>query len=908
MTELFTFLDMFRVKKDGVFNYVGITSPKGRFLVPDNERDRFYDLYHTHVFENKLVCDLIERHEHIGYFLYDFDFKTDGPVSKHVYSESFITEILHIFSRILTKYLNIPPKAFKAFVMEKSLSQENPQKKDGLHIVFPYIVSYPQLQYLIRDELILMSEGLLGELKVTNPPKDIIDECVIEKNGWMMYGSNKPNGTPYLLTGIYDLSKKGVIEKVISSTYYVETKELVRLLSIRGFTMADLTPIYDAVKGIIEGWEKERTKKQIEEVKKTAGPRTNLNFYEHDISLVKRLVNILKPERATDYTTWMEVGWCLHTIDCRLLDTWIEFSKKSNSHAEEADHICKVKWEGMRNKGLNIGSLHMWAKQDNPTMYRSLIEDSISFHIYKSVLHKLEPKGNDAPSDMVYHVVQALKKKYGHFFVCSSYSKRTWFEFDGIRWVEDDDDVGLRRRIREELYNDYMNVGIKFHELYERLGSMKEEHPNVERYKKLSMATYNVATQLRSANFRKKVSEEASEQLYWDKERKSQFSSSSGSNSSKKFEEILNTQTHLIGMENGVYDLSTGEFRKSRCEDYLTLNTQLHWETFEWTDPIIDEIRAFLCQILPHEDTREYVMYTLASCLDGEIREEHFRIWVGSGGNGKSKLIELFELSFGEYCSKLSISALTQKRTSSSAPTPEIARLQGKRFAVLQEPNENEKLQVGIMKEMTGGDKIVARSLNKEPIEFKPQFKMVLTCNQLPKVPADDGGTWRRIRVVKFTSRFTENPDPDNPNEFPLDPMLGEKLHKWRHAFFWMLTEYYKRYRKNGLVDPESVKLSTREYQMNNDIYADFVSNHIESVPKGVIHIDNLFNTFQIWYRKAYPDRKCPSRKEVVTYMEKKYGAYQNAQTKRRGWRGLKLHDVQEEEDDDDDSEDEDML
>ena len=38
---------------------------------------------------------------------------------------------------------------------------------------------------------------------------------------------------------------------------------------------------------------------------------------------------------------------------------------------------------------------------------------------------------------------------------------------------------------------------------------------------------------------------------------------------------------------------------------------------------------------------RNYVLRFLSSCLSGEVREEKFYFWTGSGGNGKSKLIEL---------------------------------------------------------------------------------------------------------------------------------------------------------------------------------------------------------------------------------------------------------------------------
>jgi P4 family phage/plasmid primase-like protien len=428
-----------------------------------------------------------------------------------------------------------------------------------------------------------------------------------------------------------------------------------------------------------------------------------------------------------------------------------------------------------------------------------------------------------------------------------------------------------------------MNVGIKYNALAKSYTKTQSDHPNLEKYKEIASSICGLSKNLRDAKFRKKITEEACEQLYWDREKSEKFQGAS-------LEEVLDTHTHLIGLQDGVYDLKTHQFREGRCEDYITLNTIQKWKEYDWTDQIIDDIRDFLKKVLPDDEVREYVLFTMSTFIDGEIVNEHFHVWVGSGGNGKSKLIELFEYALGKYCAKLSVSALTQKRASSSAPAPDIVRLKGKRFVVLQEPNEKDKIQVGIMKEMTGGDKIIARGLNKEPIEFKPQMHLTLACNILPAVPPDDGGTWRRIRVVVFSSKFTDTPNPENKNEYVVDKNLSEKLKKWGPAFFWMLTQYYKKYKTHGYTEPEAVKLSTKEYQKNNDIYADFIDQHIEKVPNGILYSEEMFSVFQAWFRAAYPDRKCPSRKDMCAYMEKKYGVYISSKSKRRGWRGLKCH------------------
>ena len=109
--------------------------------------------------------------------------------------------------------------------------------KDGIHIMAPGIVVNEYLQLKFREFVYKNCDDIFN-FTFDNPYSDIFDRSVITQNGWMMYGSHKPKSSPYLLTGIYDLSKS-TPEKIYNSTYYVKTNELCRLLSIQDFTMAD---------------------------------------------------------------------------------------------------------------------------------------------------------------------------------------------------------------------------------------------------------------------------------------------------------------------------------------------------------------------------------------------------------------------------------------------------------------------------------------------------------------------------------------------------------------------------------------------------------------------------------------------------------------------------------------------
>jgi P4 family phage/plasmid primase-like protien len=311
---------------------------------------------------------------------------------------------------------------------------------------------------------------------------------------------------------------------------------------------------------------------------------------------------------------------------------------------------------------------------------------------------------------------------------------------------------------------------------------------------------------------------------------------------------------------------------------------------------IYKNICTFFEQIMPNCKVRKYLLRLLASNLHGENRDQLIHIWTGSGSNGKSILDNLLKLALGDYCDSLPIAALLYKRGASNAASPEIARLRGKRCVTAQEPDDDAKINTGIMKEITGDTTIYARHLNQNGFTFRPQFKLHLQCNKLPEISAQDGGTWRRIRVIDFPSKFVLK--PKEKNEFPIDMSLSRKIKEWGDFFSSLLILHYKYYKKNGLDAPDEVLMTTTTYKLNNDVVGQYLKEHLEFDvdPKSKLKcsITEVYRNFKIWFGDGGGSGKPPKRVDMKEYMEKKYG-----KMKPYGWHLRYITSVGDDDDDD---------
>lgn len=142
--------------------------------------------------------------------------------------------------------------------------------------------------------------------------------------------------------------------------------------------------------------------------------------------------------------------------------------------------------------------------------------------------------------------------------------------------------------------------------------------------------------------------------------------------------------------------------------------------------------------------------------------------------------------------------------------------LRGVRFATCQETDAGRRLDVAVVKRLTGGDTIRARRMRQDYIEFTPSHQPFLITNHLPKVPADDQALWARLLVVPFDQSFL------GCEHRGLEERLAKDLPA---VLAWAVAGWVEYQRLGSLEPPESVAAATSPYRVNNDHLAQFIED-----------------------------------------------------------------------------------
>ena len=865
--RLYKFLLRYRnesKKKTGMnlpYTNAAAAEPFGAYNIPDTEYNQFLKIYGDAVIAG-YKPHLTEKHKEYGPIVLDFDFNQAKEHNKRYYTSRTISNIIKLYNQIIKKYLNVSFNNMDAYVMEKKEPNlRNGTYHDGIHIMFPYICTKPSIQMLMRDDFIELAKEnkIFRRIPLINDLESVCDKSIIYNTGWLLYGSTKNKiSHPYYVTHIFSNFEDKIFDTLIPGDAKKKAyiRHFIEILRCRRFLNEnEMTPLADG----IDPYEidekinvvKNRLEKDVnrkEDVNKIMGEDINIIKVVGEEQLVeaKNLVRLFSKDRASQYYKWMQVGRCLHNIDYRLLDDWIEFSKRTTRNNFKKGE-CENLWKKMKPSNYSMATLHYFAAQDNPDRYLRMKEDKIN---------KLLKEGMEASH---HTIARLLMEKYKFIYKCASIKHNLWYEFKNHRWVEIDSAYSLRNLISDELTSEY---GKKQSFLYD---SSKGKQ-GYDKEQCINEATYisKVIRHLNNSSFKNGVIRECADLAY-----------------DPNFLKNLDENIYLICFENGVYDLEADIFRDGCPDDYISLCTGYKYMEYDKNDDVSGDIKDFLKKIQPDREMRNYLMTLLSTCLAGSISEENFYVFTGSGANGKSKLMELLKYTLGDLFKPMDIMVIVGKRTSSSSATPELADKKGIRACPFDEPKATDEINTGFMKIFTGGDTIMARALFKEPIYFKPQFKPFLLCNVLPNIKSDDEGTWRRLKVIPFTSKFIKKSDVGKKmindglkeGQFWADSTLSEKLPEWKEMFMGMLINYYRKYRKNGLLHPKLVVKKTSEYRKKCDIYQDFITDYLEKTddPKSKpISVAELVEGMRSWYRLNHDDKRCPGGKDLRIYLTHK--------------------------------------
>jgi len=313
----------------------------------------------------------------------------------------------------------------------------------------------------------------------------------------------------------------------------------------------------------------------------------------------------------------------------------------------------------------------------------------------------------------------------------------------------------------------------------------------------------------------------------------------------KDFIRRLNRKMQLIAFKNGIYDFNKRKFRPGRPEDYISVQTECDYIGHDltlWTREhrqMYNQMMEFFNKMFKNREIRDYTIKILSSCLLGNINEQVVYIMNGEGGNGKSKLFQLISSSFGPYYATVDIAIFTERRGSSSGPTPQLEDFQNRRIISSSESDDRDYFNMGILKNMTGGGNIKYRKMyGREMEEVFPQYKLFFEVNRLPKLTSFDQAVYRRFKVIPFETCFIPPPGDDIEEKRKIhkyveigDMQVENKIKKWaENGIFlsWLVSVYLKHVDKKSIKVPKIVSGATDKYITNHNYYNNFTNECIK--------------------------------------------------------------------------------
>jgi len=896
--------------------------PGGSYSIPDEEYDNFMRLYHNHVILGDSTEHLTEKQVTTGKgpLVVDLDLHFPLEMIQRVFTDEDVQNLVYEFLAMLKDVVFQlgEDDEFYVFAMLKKKPNPVPEKnmtKDGIHLLFGIQMDHVA-QAVLRQKMIPILEDLWGDLGMLNSWSDAYDLSITSGGtNWQLYGSCKPKHKTYRVTQVFKFTVDPTDFELMmtqeSPTEFVRNFEKFLHLSVRSNVHAALF-YRDSFLSMVTAAQATRANRGANGAASPPPPpppamgggggNVNGAMITHmttdfsrlrckedvDEALQKLLHNLMATEyhlqEAYEYTMilpsvyydsrdkWIRVGWALKNVSESMLIVWIAFSSKSTSKFNYSDipSLCE-QWRSFSTNDLGRlteRSIIYWATNDNPEQAAEVAKNTVGHFIDMTLNSLLLASGGNRKTTIKggsdFDIANILLQMFKGIFVCVDIGKQTWYRFESHRWREIDTGDELRLGMSTDLR--YM-FEKRVLELHNYLSTLETEDARFKSSQFRMDTAFKIIDRLKSNTDKRNILKECAD-LFKD----------------RNFLTRLDNTPKLLGCANGVIDFNTNSFRSGLPEDYITKSTQINYVPLSHAKhaAIIPEIEDFMAKIFPVDDLREYMWDHLASTILGEPSiNQTIHFYIGKGSNGKSILTELMKQTLGvdtgSYFIEANVGLITRPRGAPGQASPEIICLKGARYAVMQEPGQNDVIYEGPMKQLVSGvESLTGRNLFKNEEVFKPQFSVVVCCNEFPAIKTRDKGTWRRVRVVDFLSQFSDNPQPtaEEPYHFLADVTLMERFPVWRETFLAMLVD--RAFQTRGKVTAsKTVTEATQRYKQREDHLSNFLDDRVAKQVGKRVNKSQLNEDFKLWFVNN-GDGKLPKLRNLHDLMDSRFGKIRN--------------------------------
>ena len=511
---------------------------------------------------------------------------------------------------------------------------------------------------------------------------------------------------------------------------------------------------------------------------------------------VVKLLHLLSKTRWDDRSTWMRIAIALrndHGDKYRV--TWTTLSRLSPKFdPAEADRL----WDSLRGTAEYTGSkftmkhVEHWAAEDDPAGYAAYRACRLPAVVLREWQH-----GDRGLADIAHELLKDVVKRCNKELYCFDASLTAWVKKDHQALC-----TLVSRTLEEALLDLETNLRVKRRSTDDKAEAEKidrdtDELRRIVTYVRKYTGMHNV-TRIAEPSFE-----------------------------DQQFEQTLDSTPYLLGVVNGVVDLRTGELRERRPEDNVYAICPIAYDPTVSTDIFNDVV---LSAMADDAEMTRYLQKLLGYAVTGEVSEEIFPVFTGSGRNCKGVVTQSLSHILGSLYRDMDVAIITDRRVSNIGS--ERAKLLGARVALFNELKPQEKLATHEVQLLSGGDGIPVNAKYKDPVTIQPRHMCLLCTNHMPELTEVIPAIVERMICIHFPVTFTDLGDePPSKYRRQCDTGLKARLRENAPAVLkWFVDGAVAWYASKNLKRdaPAKVREFSQRYFREQDKLASFIAEHCE--------------------------------------------------------------------------------